>query len=105
MTQSYASLRVTRNCHSRAIAQCRAIGFRLGYATRYGAQTACAVSGRESDLMTGQTPLPAECRLIRSKREAKVPTMSVRAAARRAKLIPGASGWSEGSWRRYEGGG
>lgn len=55
--------------------------------------------------MTGQTPLPAECRLIRSKREAKVPTMSVRAAARRAKLIPGASGWSEGSWRRYEGGG
>jgi len=55
--------------------------------------------------MTGQSPLPAECRLIRDMREARVPRMSVRAAARRAAAIPGASGWSEGSWRRYEGGG
>lgn len=55
--------------------------------------------------MTGQNELPAECRLIRDMREGKVPRMSVRAAARRARLIPGATGWSEGSWRRYESGG
>jgi hypothetical protein len=60
--------------------------------------------GRESD-MTAEKPQPAECRLIHDMRESKLPRMSVRAAARRARLIPGATGWSEGSWRRYEGGG
>lgn len=50
--------------------------------------------------------LPPECELIRKKREAKVPRMSVREATRRVRLIPGTAGWgSEQSWRRYESGG
>ena len=50
--------------------------------------------------------LPAECDLIRKKREARVPRMSMREATRRVRLIGGAAGWStERSWRRYETGG
>jgi hypothetical protein len=44
------------------------------------------------------------CRWVRLKREAKVPDMSIREAARRARRVAGASGWSEASWRRYESG-